>query len=119
MRLLALLLAVLAVGCAHRATGPLEILPESAQAMARELGRTSYGAAAKQNPDSQAMATLVLSSQPEALRSKVQHSPALDGVAELIAHVLQDEERDLADPVVEQLVWHAGVAADFTGYARA
>ena len=37
----------------------------------------------------------------------------------LIAHVWQDEERDLADPVVEPLVWHAGVAADFLGYARA
>lgn len=87
------LFALLLIGCAHRATGPLEVLPESARDLAKQLGRPTYGEPL----------------QPLAQRSRVLHEPGLDGVAALVAHVWDDEQRDLADAVVEQLVWHAGV----------
>src|SRR5690349_20750791 len=121
MRPTLVLLAVCATlaGCAHRATGPLEVLPESARDLARELGKPTYGQPMQALAESAELAQKVLERVPAAQRARVQHSPGLDAVATLIAHVWQDEERDLADPVVEQLVCHAGVAADFIGYARA
>jgi uncharacterized protein YkwD len=117
----ALLLAVnlLWLGCAHRATGPLEVLPESARDLARQLGRPNYGEPMQPVAESVELASRVLESVPAAQRSRVVHEAGLDGVAALVAHVWDDEQRDLADSVVEQLVWHAGVPATFVGYARA
>jgi hypothetical protein len=107
------------LGCAHRATGPLEVLPESARDLARQLGRPRYGEPMQPLADSAQLVQAVLAAVPVAQRSRVMHEPGLDGVAALVAHVWDDEQRDLADAVVEQLVWHAGVPATFVGYARA
>lgn len=120
MRLFALLMTVAFTGCAaHRATGPLETLPESARDLARQLGQPTYGAPIQPLAESVPLADAILSTVPAAQRGKVAHEPGLDAVAALIAHVWDSEQRDLADSVVEQLVWHAGVPATFIGYARA
>ncbi|MBS1151248.1 MAG: hypothetical protein H6Q89_2946 [Myxococcaceae bacterium] len=117
---LVLAVSLVCVGCAaHRATGPLEVLPESARDLARQLGRPTYGEPMQPLAESVELAQAVLAGVPLAQRSRVLHEPALDAVASLIAHVWDDEQRDLADSVVEQLVWHAGVPATFAGYARA
>lgn len=55
------LFALLLIGCAHRATGPLEVLPESARDLAKQLGRPTYGEPL----------------QPLAQRSRVLHEPTL------------------------------------------
>jgi hypothetical protein len=114
----ALLLAV--AGCVHtQPLGPLQELPEHARASARDLGNPVYGEAPSADPSAVALAEMVLGSVPPERASQVSHAPGLDGVAELVAQVIQREGRELADPVVEQLVWHAGVAAELVGYTRA
>lgn len=116
---LPLAVVTLSFGCAHRPTGPLETLPEHARDLARQLGRPQYGEPVQPIAESVALAATVLESVPPAQRNTVAHAAGLDGVAALIAHVYDTEQRDLADSVVEQLVWHAGVPATFAGVARA
>jgi len=104
--------------CVRRVATPLEKLPESSREVARRIAKPSYGGPA--GPARAApLADQLLSLVPEASRARVHHEPALDGVAQLVGHVWLAEQRDLADPVVEQLVWHAGVAAELVGYTRA
>lgn len=113
-----LLLAALTVGCAtdtrhRRATAPVRELPHGYDLSA--LQRAAYGAGAHASTPQHELIAIVEEHLPRAEGKQIEHDPALDEVAAVVAATLAETEQMPAASLVRWLLWQAGVASPHTG----
>lgn len=115
--LLVLLAIALVSACAtsshRRATAPVRELPKDYDVSV--LQRAAYDAGGERRETAAALVTLVSEALPRGEGDAVEHDPALDDVAAVVARTLADTEQLPATSLVRWLLWQAGVTGQLAG----